>query len=103
MPNDFLMWGLSGVFSVLFWLLRNRDEAQAAQIKLLFEKHDADAQALQELRVQLASRHYEKPELDVRFRAMEDVTREGFRDLGKKFDRLTDILTKHITEEERER
>ena len=55
------------VFSVLWWLLKSKDEAQQAQIKLLFDKHDDDARALQELRLQIAQNHYHKVELDARF------------------------------------
>lgn len=83
---------LGVVFSVIGYLLRKKDEEQARQIALLFSKHDADALALQELRVQLAREHYQKSELDARFDKLEAAFRAGFSDLGVKFDRLSEAL-----------
>lgn len=86
------------VFSVIGWLLKNKDDAQAHQISLLFVKHDADAQALQDLRVQLAREHYQKNELDARFDKLEAAFKAGFNDLGSKFDRLSEALLNHKRE-----
>lgn len=101
MSFDLIMTAVGGVFSVLWWLLRQKDEAQQEQIRLLFRKHDDDAAALQELRVMIAQKHYERPELDAKFDRLDQTFREGFRDLGTKFDKLSDTLTIHITKEER--
>lgn len=90
-----------GVFTVLWWLLRQKDAVQAKQIELLFSKHDEDAKALQDLRVQIASQHYVKSELDGKFDRLETAFRDGFGQLGQKFDKLSDVLTNHISMENR--
>jgi hypothetical protein len=74
------------------WFLRSKDEFQGKQIALLFTKHDDDAKALEALRLQIASNHYVKHELDMRFDKLEAAFRSGFSDLGSKFDRLADRL-----------
>lgn len=88
---------ITGLFSVVAWLLQNKDAAQASQIKLLFEKHDLDVQALQELRVQIAARHYERPELDAKFEKLDNTFREGFKDISSRIDRLTELMTQGHT------
>lgn len=105
---------LGSIFSVIGYLLRqkdneqgkqiqavkeesaNRDAKQDTQIALLFTKHDADVAALQELRLQIARDHYQKEELDARFTRLEAAFQKGFDDLGKKFDRLSDALLQHM-------
>lgn len=102
MPDkDTLMLILSSLFAVLWWLLRQKDAAQAKQIDLLFQKHDEDAKALQELRVEIAKTHYVKDELDAKFERLEGAFRDGFSQLGQKFDRLSEALTAHISKEQR--
>lgn len=88
---------ITGLFSVIAWLLQSKDAAQAASIKLLFEKHDLDAAALQDLRVQIAARHYERPELDAKFEKLDNTVRDGFKDLSVRVDRLTELMTKGHT------
>lgn len=85
---------ITALFSVVAWLLQNKDAAQAAQIRLLFEKHDADVQALQELRVQIAAKHYERDELDKKFEKLDTTVREGFKDLSSRIDRLAELMSK---------
>ena len=98
--GSLLIFGLSTIFSLVGYFLKQKDDQQAAQIKLLFEKHDLDATALQDLRVQIASKHYERPELDAKFDKLECTFKEGFRDLGSKFDKLSDALIEHIKKED---
>ena len=83
---------VTGVFTVLWWLLRSRDEKQAKQIDLLFDKHDVDSEKLVQLELKIASSHYIKPELDNKFRVLETSIKDGMHDLGTKFDRLSAIL-----------
>lgn len=98
MPDkDLFMLALSGIVAVLWWLLRQKDAAQARQIEQLFQKHDEDAKALQDLRVEIAKTHYVKDELDARFDRLETTFRDGFGNLGQKFDRLSEALTNHIS------
>lgn len=100
MTTDLLIYALGITMSIIGWFLRNKDTEQAAQIRRLFEKHDADADALQELRVQIAAKHYERPELDAKFDRLDATFRDGFDKLGAKFDRLSDALTNHISKED---
>ncbi len=100
MTMDLMIFALTTIFAVIGFFLRQKDEQQAAQIKLLFEKHDADAQALQELRVQIAAKHYERPELDAKFDKLEQAIKEGFGGMRSDFARLSEILIDHIRKED---
>ena len=83
---------LGGAFTVIWWLLRKKDDAQEKKIDLLFEKHDLDASKLEELRLQIAEKHYIKPELDSKFDRLEASIKSGMTELGGKFDALSKIL-----------
>ena len=103
MTNELSMFLLSSLVGVFLWLLKNKDMAQAKeitelhlQVETLFRKHDVDAAALQELRVTIASNHYERTELDRKFDKMEATFASGFDSLGKKFDKLADTLINHL-------
>lgn len=100
MSLEIIVTVVSGAFSVVFWFLRQKDEQQQAQIKQLFEKHDTDAQALQELRVQIASKHYERPELDAKINKLELAVKEGFIGMRADFGKLSDALIDHIRRED---
>lgn len=61
---------VSVVVGLISWLLANKDAAQekalaaqAAQIKDLYDKHEADASRLVDLELQLAKNHYPKSEV----------------------------------------
>lgn len=92
-----------GIASILIgvvgWLLANKDAKQASEIDLLFKKHDADAQALADLKLEIAKEHYLKHELDQRFQQLDTTFRNGFRELGAKFDELSRVLITHISKE----
>jgi hypothetical protein len=94
---DLIMAGGAGL---LWYLLKQKDSAQEEQIKLLFKKHDEDAAALEALKLKIAEHHYPKQELDTKFKSLEEATRDGFAHIGKKFDRLSDILVAHIAQED---
>ena len=107
MTNELSMFLLSTLVGVSLWLLKNKGMAQAreinelkTQVEALFRKHDADVAALQELRVVIASNHYERTELDRKFDKMEAAFTSGFDSLGKKFDRLAETLVNHLIHEE---
>lgn len=87
-----MLYIAGGLFCVLWFLLRQKDAAQAEQIKLLFAKHDQDAAELQALKLQIASQHYVKGELDQKFDKLETAFREGLETLGQKFDHLSAVL-----------
>ena len=125
--TEYLLLGLTLLFSVIGWLLVRKDAAQQAEIasvrkareedqkvtqalslqlaaaletvlqvqrdsQKLFELHDKDAANLAELRLLIASEHYPKKELDVRFEKLDVTFREGFKELGDRFDRLAAAL-----------
>jgi hypothetical protein len=98
MPAEFLVLIVSTVFSVIGWSLKSKDEQQAQQIKLLFEKHDADAKELQDLRVKIAEKHYERNDVDGKIDKIERTVKDGFEGLGVKFDKLADALNAHLRE-----
>jgi len=89
---EFLLAALGGLFSVLWFLLQQKDIKQQKDIDLLWLKHDADAAELNQLKLQIASQHYVKGELDSKFDRMEQTFRAGFKDLGAKVDQLTAVL-----------
>jgi hypothetical protein len=106
--NEVAMWilgiGVPVIVTVIGSLLAKKDSAQEReindlrgahekQITELWNMHNIDAQALQDLRIQIASNHYVKQELDVRFDKLEAAFTAGFRDLGDRFDRLAEKLT----------
>lgn len=90
---------------VLWYLARQKDERQQKEIDhlrdevtnktdVLFKKHDADAAELQQLKLQIASQHYVKGELDNKFDKLETSFREGMQAMGQKFDKLADAILK---------
>lgn len=87
---------LTILLSVVGWLLANKDAKQAKEIELLFRKHDADVEALNTLRLEIAKEHYLKHELDARFQSLQDTVRLEMRGLGDKFDKMTDVLVKQL-------
>lgn len=93
---EVLLWIFGGIFTILWWLLRNKDEIQARAISDLYSKHEKDAKELVDLRVQIAESHYKKDELDSRFERLEAAFKSGFEELGRRFDRLSDRLTDYI-------
>lgn len=97
--SPFALLALGAVFTVLWWLLRSKDAEQAEKIKLLFEKHDEDYAELQALKLQIASQHYVKGELDTKFDKLEVTFRDGFLALGTKFDTLSNALLTHMSQE----
>jgi hypothetical protein len=101
LTTEIVLFLMSGIFTVLWYLLTQKDAKQAKEIALLFEKHDHDAQALQELRVQIAEGHYKKSELDYKFDRLELAITNSFITLGSKFDKLSDVLIAHIQHEDK--
>lgn len=93
------------VLSVVLWLLKSKDQSQQRDIEGigmrldktadglkgsiidLYGKHEADVARLSEVEIKLASRHYEKSELDARFDRME-------HNLGARLDKIAERLDK---------
>ena len=85
---------LSGLFTVMWWLLRQKDEKQESAIKILFDKHDEDSRRLDDLKLEIARQHYVKQELDVKFDRLDLSIKTGMHELGEKFDNLATVLIK---------
>ena len=77
---------------VVWHFLRQKDIAQQASIDVLFKKHDADAKELADLKLQIASRHYEKSELDAKLDRLLATVQDSQREMSAKLDRLSDAL-----------
>lgn len=89
---EFVMLFISAVGGVIWYLLRQKDANQEHEIRLLFIKCDAMSLSVQDLRLTLAGRHYEKTELDSKFDKLELAFKDGFETLGARFDKLGEIL-----------
>ena len=83
---------LGGVFSVLWWLLRQKDEKQAQDIeklaeliKDLYAKHQEDERALYDLRIKIAENHPPKQEIE---KMISDM-KEHF---DQRFDQLLQVM-----------
>lgn len=100
MSPELILLAIAGVGTVVWYLLRQKDARQQAAIDLLFQKHDVDSKELQDLKLQIASQHYVKGELDTKFDKLEGAFRDGFASLGLKFDNLGQVLVNHIQKEE---
>lgn len=131
MSDHLFEMAVTGVFVVLWWLLRNKDEKQQQELhdfiqsietykeirKLetekkfdhlwtkqrddysqLLTKHEVDVRELAELRERIAREHYVKQELDNKFDKLERAFTGGFKDLGAKFDRLSDVIANRAVE-----
>jgi len=85
------------------YLLRQKDADQQRQLEelqrqkdALWEKHDEDAERLQELELKIASEHYVKRELDGKFDKLESAITGGLNSLGERFDKLANAMTEHL-------
>ena len=99
MMTDLFIAAAGIVASIVGYLLANKDKQQGEEIneikghiQTLFNKHDVDADALQNLRVQIAAKHYERPELDAKFDKLETTVKDGFTAIGARLDKLNDAL-----------
>lgn len=88
------LFGLGGLFTVLWYLLQQKDAKQQKDIELLWTKHDMDVDKLRELELHIAQQHYVKAELDAKFDKMDSTMRSGFGALNEKFDALTQAIIK---------
>lgn len=100
MEFDIIKLAIVGVFAVVWYLLKQKDAQQEASIKDLYDKHSADVEKLRDLEVRLAKDHYVKTELDARFDRLESTFRDGFKALGDRFDRLSNVLLAHTAKDE---
>lgn len=87
---------MAGLGTILWYLLTQKDSKQEEAIKLLWQKHDIDAKELDNLKLQIASQHYVKAELDQKFNQMDATMRNGFNILSGKVDELSKTLLTHF-------
>ena len=87
---------MAGLGTILWYLLTQKDSKQEEAIKLLWQKHDIDAKELENLKLQIASQHYVKAELDQKFNQMDATMRNGFQILSGKVDELSKTLLTHF-------
>ena len=87
---------MAGLGTLLWYLLTQKDAKQEEAIKLLWQKHDIDAKELESLKLQIASQHYVKAELDQKFNQMDATMRNGFQILSGKVDELSKTLLIHF-------
>lgn len=103
MNPEYVMYVGGILVGILGYLLAKKDEAQeqkiadleqihGKQITTLWEKHDIDAKELENLKLLVASKHYERGELDSKFDKLETSFKEGMIALGIKLDKLTEVI-----------
>jgi len=86
------------VFSIIGWLLSNKDAKQAEEIKLLFKKHEDDVTELTNLRIKIAEQHYQKPELDAKFSDINKTLEKGFAGLEASIKEMSKSFLTHVSE-----
>lgn len=86
------MFIMSGVFTVLWWLLRQKDEKQAQDIakiseliKDLYMKHQEDERELYSLRIKIAENHPPKQEIEKMIADMK-------HHFDQRFDQLLQVM-----------
>ena len=83
---------MGGVFTVLWWLLRQKDEKQAQDIekiseliKDLYMKHQEDERELYNLRIKIAENHPPKQEIE---KMISDMKQH----FDQRFDQLLQVM-----------
>lgn len=106
--HELLQYVITGIFVVVWFLLRQKDAKQQKEfdeyrisqekiVTKLFELHDKDAKELQDLKLQIAANHYEAKTIDGKFEKLETTFKDGFKELGAKFDKFFSMYTSHLT------
>jgi dihydroorotase-like cyclic amidohydrolase len=85
MSTEVILFIAGGVFTVLFFLLRQKDAAQAEQIRDLYQKHEDDSSRLIALELKLAHEYHSKT--DIR-----DVLENLKLFFNERFDRMEEAL-----------
>lgn len=85
MSMDVIFPMVSGIFTVLWFLLRQKDAAQAEQIRELFRKHEEDASKLAVLELKLAHEYHSKGD-------MKDVLENLKLFFNERFDRMEEAI-----------
>lgn len=96
MLQEIVLLAVVGVFTALWFLLRQKDAKQAQDITHLYKLHHDDEAKLHCLELELARNHYPKNELDTRFAQLDATLKTGFSDLRADFKELTKALQDHL-------
>jgi hypothetical protein len=106
--STFISIAITGAISLLWYLIKQKDDKTSKAIELLWLKHDEDAKALTELHMSVVEEHYKKVELDLKFGKVESAIisaaerAERSSDvLAEKFDKLAETMIRHIAIEEK--
>lgn len=100
---------LGAVFSVLWYLLRQKDAKQGDEIAeirrshkddidTLYKLHHKDAERLTAFELEIAKNHYPKGDLDKRFEQLDITIKAGFTSLGGDIKEMTKALHDHLKE-----
>ena len=87
---------IGAIGTVLWYLLRQKDSAQAEQIKDLFAFCNSLRQEHNDFRVQVSDGHYKKPELDAKFNHLDDTFKQGLRDITARLESMNNIMVEHF-------
>jgi hypothetical protein len=109
MGAELLIAGLGVVFTVLWYLLRQKDAKQGEEIAeirrqhkddidQLYKLHHKDVEKLAQLELEIAKNHYPKNELDKRFEQLDATIKYGFKSLGDDIREMTSALNEHLKE-----
>lgn len=104
---DFLLWGIAALFSVIGWLLSNKDKKQGEdiaelkaeckkEIDTLYLLHHEDEAKLAELRLMIAQNHYTQPQVDLKLQQTTDAMRDIYKSLSADIKELS-IDIKELT------
>lgn len=79
--SEWIVMGMGAIFTIIGYLLAQKDSRQSEQIKDLYDKCAANAKNSQNLELQLARDHYPKAEVQALL--------ENFKNyLNERFDRI---------------
>lgn len=80
---------LGAVFTVLWWMMKEKDKATQRNIEKLWEEHEKDAKRLQEVELEIAKHHYIKSELDEKFDELKIEIKDGLHNLSEQLKSFT--------------
>jgi hypothetical protein len=107
MSTELLVLAVSGVFAVLWYLLRQKDAKQGQEIaeirkmhkddvEILYKLHHKDVDRLTAFELEIAKNHYPKNDLDRRFEQLDKSIKDGFTELGGDIKEMTKALHDHL-------
>lgn len=89
------------VFSILGWLLANKDKKQAEEIDKLFALVKEENEKRSALQLYIAGKHYERHELDSKFDKLDTSIKEGFNGLRADMKEMMVDFRSHLNTDHR--